>query len=98
VRDWSFFSNHGLTLLCLARDPDLRIRDVAVEVGVTERAAHRLISDLVEGGYVVRERVGRRNRYQIDHEVAMRHPLVREHWIGELLAVLTGVPARRGAG
>ena len=95
MRDWSFFSNHGLTLLCLARDSDLRIRDVAAAVGVTERAAHRLVSDLVEGGYVVRERVGRRNRYEIDHEAAMRHPLVSEHWIGELLAVLASPPARR---
>ncbi len=93
---WSFLSNHGLTLLCLARNPELRIREVAAKVGVTERAAHRLIDDLAKAGYLTRERVGRRNRYEIAHDAPMRHPLVSEHWIGELLAVLAEIPGRRG--
>lgn len=98
MRDWGFLSNHGLALLCLARDPDLRIREVAAAVGITERAAHRLVNELVEGGYLERERVGRRNRYEIAPDVAMRHPLLEEHWIGELLVVLAGLPDRRSSG
>lgn len=93
VREWSFLSNHGLTLLCLVRDNDARIRDVADRIGVTERAAHRLISDLVDAGYVKRERIGRRNRYRVQPDVAMRHPLLEHMWIGELLAVLAASPS-----
>jgi predicted transcriptional regulator len=72
----------------MARDPNVRMRDVAEAVGITERAAQRILSDLVEAGYVERERVGRRNRYTINGVTAMRHDAQREHEIGELLDVL----------
>ena len=93
--DWSFLSNHGLALLCIARNPELRIREIADCVGIRERAAHRLVSDLVEAGYLHKQREGNRNRYQICADVPMRHPLTRDHWIGEILAVLTDRPLRR---
>ncbi len=97
--EWNFLSNHGLTLLCIARDPELRIREIADCVGIRERAAHRIVSDLVEGGYVDKQRQGNRNRYEIHADVPMRHPLVQDHWIGEILAVLADRPlpeAKRG--
>jgi len=90
--DWRFLSNHGYALLCIARDPNMRMRDIADSVGITERAAHRIVSDLVEDGYVKRERQGNRNRYEVQPDVPMRHPLVQDHSIGEILAVLANRP------
>jgi predicted transcriptional regulator len=75
-------------LLCIAADPDVRLRDVAETVGITERATQRIVADLVEAGFVQRRRVGRRNRYEIDRGVRMRHPSQFEHEIGELLDLL----------
>jgi predicted transcriptional regulator len=75
-------------LLCIARDPEVRLRDVAVTVGITERAAQRIVADLIEAGYVEREHVGRRNRYVINREIAMRHPSQRDHEVGEILDLL----------
>jgi DNA-binding transcriptional ArsR family regulator len=92
VADWTFLTNHAHVLLCVARDPDVRLRDVAVAVGITERAAQRIVADLVEAGYLERTREGRRNRYRIDRALPLRHPLEREHAIGEVLAVLTPRP------
>jgi predicted transcriptional regulator len=66
----------------------VRLRDVAASVGITERAAQRIVADLVEGGYIRRERVGRRNRYQVNPDIPMRHPAQHGHDIGELLALL----------
>lgn len=86
--DWSFLSNHGLAMLCIARDPSMRMRDIGDAIGIKERAAHRIVNDLVEAGYVTRERQGNRNHYQVRAEVPMRHPLVQAHSIGEILAVL----------
>jgi DNA-binding IclR family transcriptional regulator len=85
---WRFITNHTQVLLCIARDPEARLRDVAETVGITERAAQRIVADLVEAGYVTRVRVGRRNRYEIDREVRMRHPAQVEHEVGELLDLL----------
>ena len=75
-------------LLCIERDPDARLRDIAETVGITERAAQRIVSDLVDAGYVTREREGRRNRYALDRSMRMRHPSQFSHEIGELLDVL----------
>ena len=75
-------------LLCLQRDSFVRLRDVAETVGITERAAQRIVSDLVEAGYVTREREGRRNRYALNRRVRMRHPSQVGHEIGELLDLL----------
>jgi DNA-binding IclR family transcriptional regulator len=80
-------------LLAIHRDPDVRMRDVADTAGITERAAQRIVNDLVEAGYLERERVGRRNRYALNPDRPMRHPEQYEHEIGELLDLLRGPPA-----
>jgi DNA-binding IclR family transcriptional regulator len=87
-RSWRFLSNHTQVLLCLQRDPNARFRDIAQRVGITERAAQRLVADLITSGYVESERVGRRNRYRINADTAMRHPAQEGHEIGELLKLL----------
>ena len=87
-RSWRFLSNHTQVLLCLQRDPNARFRDIAQRVGITERAAQRIVADLIETGYVESERVGRRNRYRINTDIAMRHPAQDGHEIGELLKLL----------
>ena len=87
---WDFLTNHAHVLLCVAHDPGMRLRDIAAAVGITERAAHRILSQLVGEGYVLRERRGRRNRYEIVTGLPMRHPLVQDREVGELLRVLIG--------
>jgi predicted transcriptional regulator len=87
-RTWRFLSNHTQVLLCLHRDPNARFRDIAQSVGITERAAQRIVADLVESGYVESERNGRRNHYSINTKIAMRHPAQHGHEIGELLDLL----------
>lgn len=91
MSDWTFLTNHAHVLLCLTRDPTARLRDVAAVVGITERAAQRIVADLEEGGYLTRMRDGRRNRYDIHPDVPLRHPLERDHSIGEVLTVLRDV-------
>ncbi|MDQ4049326.1 MAG: winged helix-turn-helix domain-containing protein [Actinomycetota bacterium] len=86
--EWSFLTNHAHVLLCVARDPGMRVRDIADCVGITERAVHRIVSDLVEAGYLSRRRVGRRNHYEIDRGLPLRHPLERDHDVGWLLSRL----------
>ncbi len=93
--EWTFFTNHAHVLLCIARDPGVRLRDVADAVGITERAAQRIVADLEEAGYLARQREGRRNRYEIESDLPLRHPLERDHAIGEILDVLRPKP---GAG
>ncbi|HEX5028102.1 MAG TPA: helix-turn-helix domain-containing protein [Gaiellaceae bacterium] len=85
---WQFLTSHAQVLLCLQRNPNVRLRDVAETVGITERAAQRIVSDLVAGGYVTKTREGRRNRYALDPTVEMRHPSQVGHEIGELLDLL----------
>jgi len=87
---WDFLTNHAHVLVCVARDPGIRLREIAAAVGITERAAHRILSELVDEGYVVRERQGRRNHYQVKTELPLPHPLAREHELGDLLDVLVG--------
>ena len=94
---WNFLTSHTQVLLAIQRDPQARLRDVAVTVGITERAAQRIVNDLVDAGYVERERVGRRNRYIVNTQVHMRHPEQVEHEIGELLEVLRSEPRDSGA-
>jgi DNA-binding IclR family transcriptional regulator len=88
-KTWHFLSNHTQVLLCIARDPDTRLRDIAQAVGITERAAQRIVTDLIKSGYVESERHGRRSRYTINRQIAMRHPAQTNHEIGELLDLLT---------
>lgn len=86
--NWHFLTSHTQVLLAIHRDPDVRLRDVATTVGITERAAQRIVNDLVEAGYVTRERNGRRNRYAVRPELHMRHPEQFAHEIGQLLELL----------
>jgi DNA-binding MarR family transcriptional regulator len=86
--DRLFLTNHALALLCLARRPNARARDVAAEVGVTERSAQRLISDLVAGGYLERTRVGRRNNYRVNRRAHLGHTAIDDKSVGTLLDAL----------
>ena len=85
---WDFLTNHAHVLLCVANDPGIRLRDIAAAVGITERGAHKILSELVDEGYVLRERHGRRNRYKVKPELPLRHPLVHDREVGDLLKVL----------
>ena len=91
-KPWTFVTNHTQVLLCLAQDPNVRLRDVATRVGITERAAQRILADLVDAGYVQRERQGRRNAYTIDRERMMRHKAQIGHEVGGLLDLLSLEP------
>ena len=85
---WGFLTNHGQVLVCIARDPEARLRDIGERVGITERAVHRVVGDLVTAGYVTRERQGRRNRYTLNEHLALPDTIVREANVGELLGIL----------
>ena len=86
---WTFLSNHTHVLVCLARNPDQVLREVAQQVGITERAVQRIVSELEAGGVVQRERLGRRNRYHLNLDARLRHPLERHCTVGELLRSVT---------
>ena len=85
---WTFLTNHAHVLLCIARDPDARVRDIAEVVGITERAAQRILADLIAEGYATSTKLGRRNRYQVNPGGHLRHPIFRNLSIGPLLEVL----------
>lgn len=87
---WTFLTNHAHVLICIARRPDIRLRDVAEQVGITERAVQSIVGDLEAEGYLERLRVGRRNRYRLHPEQPMRHPVERGHEVCEILDVLMG--------
>ena len=92
---WTFLTNHAQVLLCIAHDPDIRLRDVAETVGITERAAQRIVVDLAEAGFLERKRRGRRNHYLINEKTEMRHPAQEGYEIGELLDLLRQVRSSR---
>ena len=99
MASWTFLTHHAQVLLCVAHDPGMRLRDIAASLNITERSAFGIITDLVEGGYVVKEKDGRRNRYHIQAHVPLPEPDGRERTIGEILALLAGPgPAETGAG
>ena len=87
-KPWRFVTNHTQVLLVIAQNNDVRAREIAEKVGITERAAQRIVADLIEAGYVVSVRVGRRNHYTINRDIAMRHPAQHDHEIGALLDLL----------
>ena len=87
-QSWRFLSNHTQVLLAIARNPDLRMREIAAQVGITERAAQRIVKDLTEAEYLKSSRVGRRNHYSVNGSVKMRHPAQENQHIGELLELL----------
>jgi predicted transcriptional regulator len=91
---WSFLTNYARVLLCIADDPGVRLRDIGDRVGVTERAAHRIVDELATAGYISRARTGRRNRYSINRDQPLRDSLVHEQSVGDLLAILSARHAR----
>ncbi|MGA2805713.1 MAG: AsnC family transcriptional regulator [Acidimicrobiales bacterium] len=95
---WSFLTNHARALVCIAHDPGVRLRDIATMVGITERSAYAIVDDLASAGYVVKDKDGRRNRYQIQAHLPLGEPIGREPTIGEVLEILvdTKVPKRAG--
>lgn len=89
-KPWTFLTNHARVLICIARDPELRVRDVAQQTGITERAAQLIITDLEEAGYLARTRVGRRNTYTINGDRPFRHPAEADHDVRDLIEVFLG--------
>jgi hypothetical protein len=85
---WTFLTNHAVVLACVAAERDIRLRALGDRAGITERAAHRIVNELVDSGYVTRRRVGRRNVYEVHPELALRTPFERDTRVGELLAIL----------
>ncbi len=95
---WTFLSNHGHVILELAHNPDVRLRDLAERVGITERAVQRIVAELVDAGVLTRHRVGRRNSYAVDMERRLRHPIEAHCQIGDLVAMVwNGDSASRSA-
>jgi DNA-binding IclR family transcriptional regulator len=86
---WAFLTNHARVLICVAHDPEIRLRDIGSQLGITERAAHRIITELAVAGYISRERTGRRNHYTINAHLPLPDAIAREQNIGELLTILT---------
>jgi DNA-binding IclR family transcriptional regulator len=86
---WTFLTNHAQVLVCIARDPGVRLRDIGERVGITERAAHRIVAELVDAGYLTRERNGRRNHYTVNAHLPLPDALAREQNVGQLLEILT---------
>ena len=95
ARHWTFLSNHAHVLVCLAQDPDARLRDVALSVGITERAVQKIVSDLEEAGVIVRERAGRRNSYRLKLDVPLRHALESHKTVGTLLSLVLDRAGRK---
>jgi DNA-binding IclR family transcriptional regulator len=92
---WSFLTNHARVLLSVAHDPGIRLRDIAATVGVTERTAHGIVTDLANAGYLVKERDGRRNRYQIQHHLPLPDAADSGRTIGEVLDLLVETDTSR---
>ena len=95
MAEWSFLTNHARVLLCIAHDPGTRLRDIAATLGIAERSAYGIVTDLADAGYVVKEREGRRNRYQIQHHLPLRERTSRERTIGDMLDVLVDTNGRQ---
>jgi hypothetical protein len=90
VVNWSFLTNHGRALLCIARDPGVRLRDIAADLAITERRAYGIVTDLTEAGYVVKDKDGRRNRYEIQAHLPLPESTGRAQAIGDVLNLLAG--------
>lgn len=97
MAEWSFLTNHARVLMCIAHDPGVRLRDIATTLGITERSAYGIVTDLTESGYVVKqkeEKDGRRNRYKIRAHLPLREAIIRERTIGEVLDLLVDTDTR----
>jgi DNA-binding IclR family transcriptional regulator len=88
MAEWSFLTNHARVLVCIAHDPGVRLRDLAAAVGITERRAYGIVTDLTAAGYVMKSRDGRRNRYQVQSHLPLREASTRDRTIGDVLDVL----------
>jgi Winged helix DNA-binding domain len=97
VAKWTFLTNHARALICIAADPGVRLRDIADTLAITERTAYGIVTDLTEGGYVVKNKDGRRSRYQIQADLPMREPGTRGRTVGEILDLLVDTPAPQGS-
>src|SRR5947209_7232408 len=86
---WTFLTNHAQVLVCIARDPGIRLRDIGERVGITERAAHRIVTELAAAGYITRQRNGRRNQYTVNAHLPLPDAIAREQNVGQLLGILT---------
>ena len=95
MADWSFLTNHARVMLCIAHDPEARLRDIASTLGITERSAYGIVTDLTTARYIVKHKDGRRNRYQIQAHLPLPEPASQEPAIGEVLALLIGNRARQ---
>jgi len=95
MAEWGFLTNHGRALLCIANDPGVRLRDIADQLGITERSAYAIVNDLAGAGYVLKEREGRRNRYIVQAHLPLPETTIRERTIGEVLDLLIGTPPTR---
>jgi len=95
VGEWSFFTNHARVLICIAGDPGLRLRDLAAALGVTERSAYGIVADLVEAGYIAKDKDGRRNRYRVEAQLPLPESIGRERTIGDVLGLLVNADSRR---
>jgi DNA-binding IclR family transcriptional regulator len=94
--EWSFLTNHARVLVCIAHDPGVRLRDIAATLDITERSAFGIVTDLAEDGYVVKQKDGRRNRYEIQPHLPLRGGISQKRTIGEVLDLLVdGSPRRR---
>jgi hypothetical protein len=95
MANWSFLTNHARVPLCIAHDPGAQLRDIAASLGITERSAYGIVTELAEAGYVVKQKDGRRNRYQIQAHLPLPEPTSRERTVGEILALFAaqGRPA-----
>ena len=96
MASWTFLTYHGRVLLLIAHDPGARLRDIAASLNITERSAFGILTDLVEAGYVVKEKNGRRNRYHVQAHLPLPEPNGRDRTVGEILALLTGTDAPIG--
>jgi predicted DNA-binding transcriptional regulator YafY len=92
--EWSFLTNHGRALLCIAHDPGVRLREIAASLDITERSAYAIVNDLTEAGYVLKKRDGRRNRYIIQQHRRLPEPTLRERTVGEVLQLFVGEKPR----
>jgi hypothetical protein len=95
---WSFLTNHGGTLLCIAHDPQMRLRDIAAVLGITERRTYAIVNDLTEAGYIIKDKDGRRNRYLVQDHLPLPNVLERQRTIGQLLDLLTGTEGSASRG
>jgi len=95
VGEWSFFTNHARVLMCIAHDPGVRLRDIAAALDITERSSYSIVTELVQAGYVLKDKDGRRNRYRVEVQLPLPESIGRERTVGEVLGLLVDADARR---